>query len=65
MVDERLLKILACTNCKGSLERKGDFLICSDCRKAYPIMERGIPNMLIDDAWTIKKASDHKYVFRK
>jgi len=47
-----LLEILACPQCKGSLEyqeRPEEALICRECRLAYPV-DDGIPIMLIDEA---------------
>lgn len=48
MLDEEFLKILACPYCKGDIRKKEDYLLCSKCGRAYPVLE-GIPN-LIDDA---------------
>ncbi|MEZ0361401.1 MAG: Trm112 family protein [Hydrogenobacter sp.] len=49
MLDEELLKILACPRCKGDLiyDREKNILICNDCRVFYPI-EDDIPILLID-----------------
>lgn len=51
MLDQELLKILACPKCKGDLilseDNKG--LICHKCQLLYEIKE-GIPVMLIDEA---------------
>ena len=49
MVKKELLGILACPICKGDIEEKGDWIICRNCCKKYPISE-GIPVMLIDEA---------------
>jgi len=50
-LDARLLDILACPICKGSLryERKLQLLICRCDRLAFPIRD-GIPVMLEDEA---------------
>ena len=50
-LDARLLDILACPICKGSLryERKQQLLICRGDRLAFPIRD-GIPVMLEDEA---------------
>lgn len=50
-MDARLLDILACPICKGSLryERKQLLLICRGDRLAFPIRD-GIPVMLEDEA---------------
>lgn len=50
MIDEELLKILACPKCKGDitlLPKQG--LLCPKCRLIYPIRE-GIPIMLVEEA---------------
>jgi len=52
MLDPRLLEILACPKCKGSLdhvEEPVEVLICRACRLEYRV-EDGIPVMLIDEA---------------
>jgi uncharacterized protein YbaR (Trm112 family) len=51
-VDERLLEILACPNCRGDVEYldSEEIIACvGECRYRYPIRD-GIPVMLIDDA---------------
>ena len=50
-IDQELLDILACPQCKGDirLTEKGDGLICDACKLMYPIKD-GIPVMLIDEA---------------
>lgn len=51
MLNQDLLDILACPQCKGDLEYKSDDnnLICNKCRLLYRI-EDDIPIMLIDEA---------------
>jgi hypothetical protein len=51
MIDEELLRILACPVCKGSLkyDQERDRLICPNCRLMYRI-ENDIPVMLVDEA---------------
>ncbi len=51
IVDENLLKILACPKCKGDLEVDADAsrLICRRCCLAYPVRD-GIPIMLVEEA---------------
>jgi len=49
MVDERLLKILACPLCKEKVELKGERLVCIKCGRSYPIKD-GIPIMLVEEA---------------
>jgi uncharacterized protein YbaR (Trm112 family) len=50
-VEARLLDILACPICKGSLQyqRNEELLICRADRLAFPIRD-GIPVMLEDEA---------------
>lgn len=49
MIDEELLKILACPVDKGPVELQVDRIICTKCGRRYPIRD-GIPVMLIDEA---------------
>ena len=50
-VDQELLEILACPNCKTPvrLVNNGEGLKCDTCRRVYPIRDE-IPVMLIDEA---------------
>jgi uncharacterized protein YbaR (Trm112 family) len=50
-LDERLLEILVCPDCRGALEHKERryVLVCTDCGLAYPVRD-GIPVMLVDEA---------------
>jgi uncharacterized protein YbaR (Trm112 family) len=50
-MDKKLLEILVCPVCKGSLVYRSseDELICRACRLAYPIRD-DIPVMLEDEA---------------
>lgn len=50
-VSEKLLEILVCPQCKGSLEYLPEIpsLDCNACRLRYPVKE-DIPVMLIDEA---------------
>lgn len=51
-MDRKILEILVCPECKGHLkhDRAGRELLCSRCRLAYPINEKGVPVMLVDEA---------------
>jgi len=53
-VNEELLKILACPQCKAPVrhEQSQDLLVCDQCRLAYPIRD-GIPVMLVDEAQSV------------
>jgi uncharacterized protein len=50
-LDERLLEILVCPSCHGSLEHKErrHVLVCTGCGLQYPVRD-GIPVMLVDEA---------------
>ena len=50
-VDQELLEILACPNCKTAvtLVKNGTALKCDVCKRVYPIKD-DIPVMLIDEA---------------
>ena len=54
-LDERLLEILVCPQCKGELEydRENSKLICSACKLAYAVKD-DIPVMLVDEAERIQ-----------
>ena len=59
MIEERLLKILICPKCNGKLthkKAKNEELHCNECKLAYSVVD-GIPDMLIDDAKTLKEDS--------
>jgi uncharacterized protein YbaR (Trm112 family) len=51
MMDEGLLKILACPACKSEVRLQGDRIVCQNpkCGYRYPVRD-GIPVMLIDEA---------------
>jgi uncharacterized protein YbaR (Trm112 family) len=52
MVDQELLKILVCPNCRGAIEyREADSVIAciGECRYVYPVVN-DIPHMLVDEA---------------
>ena len=55
-VDAELLAILACPLDKQPVTREGDYLVCQECQRHYPIRE-GIPVMLIDEALTPEQAA--------
>lgn len=48
-MNKDLLKVLACTKCKGSLDYKKTHLVCKRCRLMYNIVD-GIPDMLSEHA---------------
>ncbi len=51
MLDDELLNILACPQCKGELnyDKENDVLICHQCRLKY-LVKDDIPVMLVDEA---------------
>jgi len=49
MIDEKLLEVLACPDCKAPVELRDDKIVCTSCGKRYSIRD-GIPIMLIDEA---------------
>ena len=40
---------------KQPVTRQGDYLVCGDCQRHYPIRD-GIPVMLVDEALTPEQA---------
>ena len=48
-VDAELLAILACPLDKQPVTRAGNYLVCQECHRHYPIRD-GIPVMLIEEA---------------
>ena len=54
-VDPELLAILACPLDKQPVKREGNYLVCQECQRHYPIRD-GIPVMLIDEALTPEQA---------
>jgi len=48
-MDEELLKILACPLCKKDVTVQGNKIVCTQCKRRYPI-KNGIPIMLIEEA---------------
>lgn len=49
VISQTLLDLLVCPLDKAPLELVASSLVCTVCRREYPI-EGGIPNMLVDDA---------------
>jgi uncharacterized protein len=49
-VPEELMAILVCIECRGSLDDRGDVLVCRDCGLHYPVRD-GIPIMMIEEAF--------------
>jgi len=49
MIDEDLLRILACPYCKSDVILKENKIVCTNCKRKYPIRD-GIPIMLVEEA---------------
>ncbi|MDE1920095.1 MAG: Trm112 family protein [Candidatus Omnitrophica bacterium] len=49
MIDEKLLALLACPACQGDVQLKDGKIVCTRCRRVYPIVD-GIPVLLVDSA---------------
>ncbi len=49
MIDDDLLKILACPACQGSVEFSDEKIVCQQCGRKYPVRD-GVPIMLVDEA---------------
>ncbi|WP_446010874.1 Trm112 family protein [Candidatus Electrothrix sp.] len=56
---KELLDIIACPQCKGSVELRNDknVLLCHTCQLAYAIRD-GIPIMIIEEAKPISSFSE-------
>jgi uncharacterized protein YbaR (Trm112 family) len=60
-VPKDLMQILACPKCKGDVKEKNMFIVCNRCKLAYPILDKTVPDMLIEDAWQLEKAKRVKF----
>ena len=60
-MDKELLDIMACPKCKDDVRHEKDFLVCSKCGLAFPILDRAIPDMIIEDAWPVSKARKSRF----
>ncbi len=48
-IDPRLMEIIVCPECHGTLEATGEELVCTGCGLAYPVRD-DIPVLLVDEA---------------
>ncbi|WP_206050906.1 Trm112 family protein [Nocardioides speluncae] len=48
-MDQKLLEIVVCPDCRGKLEPTVDELVCTACGLAYPVRD-DIPVLLVDEA---------------
>jgi len=60
-VPKDLMEILACPKCKGDVREQDMFITCDKCKLAYPVLDKTVPDMLIEDAWKLTKAKQFKY----
>ena len=60
-VAKDLMEILACPKCKGDVVEKDMFILCKKCKLAYPVLDEDVPDMLIEDAWSLEKAEKNKF----
>jgi uncharacterized protein YbaR (Trm112 family) len=37
------------------------FIVCENCKLAYPVLDEDVPDMLIDDAWPLEKAEKNNF----
>lgn len=49
MINEELLKILACPQCKKGVFLEDNYIVCRSCKIKFPVVD-GIPIMLLDEA---------------
>lgn len=52
MVDQELLSLLVCPNCRGDVEyrKQEELIVCvGECGYRYPVV-KGIPHMLVEEA---------------
>jgi len=59
-VDKNLMKILACPKCKGDVKEVGMFLVCENCKLAFPVLD-DVPDMVVEDSWSLEMTKKHKF----
>lgn len=47
-IDPRLLEIMACPDCRGTVHESDDTVTCDRCRRVYPV--RDVPVMLVEES---------------
>ena len=52
MIDNEILKLMACIRCKSDLIEESDYLKCAKCNIGYPIKE-DIPHMLEESIFSL------------
>ena len=58
------MKIIVCPKCKRKLKKTNRFLVCKKCKLAYPISTEDVPNLLIQEAWSLEKAKKKRFRHR-
>lgn len=48
-LDQELLEILVCPACRREVRQDGEFLVCAECERRFPIQD-GIPVLLLEEA---------------
>ena len=43
---KELLEILVCPICKTNLHLEDEKIVCTECKRRYPILDGGIPDLL-------------------
>ena len=61
MIDKRLLDVMACPRCRGEIHEKGMFLLCRKCSLAFPVLDEGVPNMILEESWPLQKAEKNGF----
>ncbi len=56
MIKKKLLRALTCPKCSGKIEERGMFLLCKKCGLAFPVLGGSVPNMIVEEAWPLRKA---------
>ncbi len=60
-LEKELTDTLACSKCKGEVKEKEMFIVCENCKLAYPVLEGGMMDMLMGDAWELEKAEKSNF----
>lgn len=61
LISKEFFNILTCPKCKNNIELNNMFLLCDNCQLAYPVLDTNMPDMLVDNAWPLKKAQAHEF----
>ena len=60
-LEKEFLDIFACPKCKGDLIQKKMFLVCENCKLAFPILDEDIPDLLLEDCWKLEDAEKENF----